>query len=76
MLAGQGLLQQLDLVPAFRLFRELLWVSKRREGECPLVVPSPRPGGSWLAPGSGPRAIRPIGDPGALPLAPQAGAPD
>lgn len=29
---GQGLLQQLDSVPAFRLFRELLQVRARGEG--------------------------------------------
>lgn len=33
MLAGKGLLQQLDSVPAFRLFRELLQVRARGEGE-------------------------------------------
>lgn len=40
---GQGLLQQLDLVPAFRLFRELLQVrrgEKGREGGLE--------GGGWL----------------------------
>lgn len=34
MLAGTGLLQQLDSVPAFRLFRELLQVRTRGKGEC------------------------------------------
>lgn len=31
-LSGQGLLQQLDSVPAFRLFRELLQVRARQRG--------------------------------------------
>lgn len=50
MLPGPGLLQQLDLVPAFRLFRELLQVSHRGEGGCALLgcmAPGLK-GDSWL----------------------------
>lgn len=48
--AGQGLLQQLDSVPAFRLFRELLQVRARGEGSSWSGAPFPRCGGGWPAP--------------------------
>lgn len=37
MLPATGVLQQLDLVPAFRLFRKLLQVSNRGERGCALL---------------------------------------
>lgn len=52
-LGGQGLLQQLDSVPAFRLFRELLQVRAAGVGS---------PGWGHPPPGSGLRARRPTPD--------------
>lgn len=64
--AGQGLLQQLDSVPAFRLFRELLQVRARGEGSSWSGAPFPRCGGGWPAPRvrtQGDDAIMPFPDP-------------
>lgn len=46
---GQGLLQQLDSVPAFHLFRELLQV--RARGAFMVGAPFPRCRGGWWLPG-------------------------
>lgn len=73
--AGQGLLQQLDSVPAFHLFRELLQVragggGRPVRGAFPLAV-------SWLlAPRVRTEGERATPDTCPLPLAPQAGSPD
>lgn len=45
-LGGRGLLQLLDSVPAFRLFRDLLQVRARGVGSAWSGAPSPRDTGS------------------------------
>lgn len=72
---GQGLLQQLDSVPAFHLFRELLQVragggGRLVRGALPLAVTR------LLAPRAGTEGKRATPDTCPLRLAPQAGSPD
>lgn len=72
---GQGLLQQLDAVPAFHLFRELLQV---RAGEAGHLVRGALSlaVARLLAPRAGTEGERATPDTCPLPLAPQAGSPD
>lgn len=72
---GQGLLQQLDSVPAFHLFRELLQVRVGKAG-CLVRGALSLTVARLLAPRAGTEGKQATPDTCPLPLAPQAGSPD